>query len=97
MLRFILNALLILLALRFVSLIARAITAGRRQEARLKEEPQDQEPHARGPQSRGRQGREAHEPHAGGRQGRDRRSRPRIQRSDAVDVPFTEIPPDSPP
>ena len=96
MLRFILNALLILLALRFVSLIARAITAGKRQEPRLKEEPQPQgpqgrEPHADEPQGRERQG-QAREPHA-----RDRPSRPRIQRSDAVDVPFTDIPPDSPP
>ena len=94
MLRFILNALLILLALRFVSLIARAITAGRRQEPRLKEEPQDQEAHE--PRAGGRQGRESQSRERQG-QGRDRRSRPRIQRSDAVDVPFTEIPPDSPP
>ena len=91
MLRFILNALLILLALRFVSLIARAITAGRRQEPRLKEEP-----HADEPQGGERQGRESQSRERQG-QGRDRRSRPRIQRSDAVDVPFTEIPPDSPP
>lgn len=89
MLRFILNALLILLALRFVSLIARAISAGRRQGPRLKEEPQGGERRPRDPAAREPQGRE--------RQGRDRRSRPRIQRSDAVDVPFTDIPPDSPP
>jgi len=93
MLRFILNALLILLALRFVSLIARAITAGKRQEPRLNEEPQAQDPHAREAQGRKPQG-QGRERQG---QGRHRRSRPRIQRSDAVDVPFTEIPPDSPP
>ena len=84
MLRFILNALLILLALRFVSVIARAITAGKREGPRLKDEPRAGEPRAREGHSR--------EPQA-----RERGSRPRVERSDAVDVPFTEIPPDSPP
>jgi len=96
MLRFILNTFLILLALRFVSLIARAITAGRRQGPRLNEEPQAQDPHAREAQGREPQGREPQGRERQGK-GRDRRSGPRIQRSDAVDVPFTEIPPDSPP
>ena len=83
MLRFILYTLSILLALRFVSLIARAITAGKRQ----------------GPQGNGgSQGNEELRDHreAPLRTGA-RPPRPRAQRSDAVDVPFTDIPPDSPP
>jgi hypothetical protein len=70
MLRFILNTFLILLALRFVSMIARAIGAGRRSGPRLNEEPEAPK----------------------------RSTRSRVPpHSDAVDVPFTEIPPDSPP
>lgn len=69
MLRVILTSILFLVALRFVSLIARLLTSGRRSEPRLSEEPQ----------------------------ARERRSRARVPHSEAVDVPFTEIPPDSPP
>jgi len=69
MFRFILNSILFLIALRFVVLVARAVTAGRRKGPRLTEEPEAQ----------------------------GRRTRPRVSSSDAVDVPFTEIPPDSPP
>ncbi|HEY6221149.1 MAG TPA: hypothetical protein VIX13_01310 [Candidatus Eisenbacteria bacterium] len=76
MLRSILYALSILLALRFVSVIARMITAGKRPGPRIDEEPQDR---------------------GGAPPNRERPSRPRVQRSDAVDVPFTDIPPDSPP
>jgi len=74
--RFILYTLSILLALRFVSVIVRAITGGKGPGPRIKEEPQGRE---EAPQDR------------------ERRSRTRAQRSDAVDVPFTDIPPDSPP
>ena len=69
MLRFILNTIVILLALRFISMIARAIGAGMRSAPKLDDEPQAPK----------------------------RPLRPRDPRSDAVDVPFTEIPPDSPP
>lgn len=69
MLRLIFNALLILLSLRFVTMIARAITGGKRSAPPLNEEPQVPK----------------------------RPARPRVSQSDAVDVPFTEIPPDSPP
>jgi hypothetical protein len=72
MLRFIVTAILILLALRFVSLIARLITAGKRPGPRLRDQRRDSE---RQPRPSG----------------------PRVERSDAVDVPFTEIPPDAPP
>jgi len=75
MLRFILYTLSILLALRFVSIIARAITAGKRSGPRVDEGPD---------------GGEAGVPR------RERRPGPRIERSDAVDVPFTDLPPDSP-
>jgi len=83
MLRFILYTLSILLALRFVSVIARAITGGKGPGPRIKEEPQGRE---EAPQDREKAA-----------QDRERRSRMRAQRSDAVDVPFTDIPPDSPP
>ena len=69
MLRFILQSIVFLIALRFVVLVARALTAGRRSGPRLEEEPQAP----------------------------PRAPRPRVSQSDAVDVPFTEIPPDSPP
>ena len=88
MLRFILYTLSILLALRFVSLIARAITAGKRQGPQGNGRSQGDEGSRgnEGPQDRG-------EPPL--RTGA-RPPRSRVQRSDAVDVPFTDIPPDSP-
>ena len=76
MLRFILYTLSILLALRFVSMIARAINAGKGPGPRIDGEPQDR---------------------GGAPPSGERPPRPRVQRSDAVDVPFTDIPPDSPP
>ena len=76
MLRFILYTLSFLLALRFVSVIARVIAAGKRRGPRIGEEPPDRGEATQDP---------GHPP------------RPRVRRSDAVDVPFTDIPPDSPP
>ena len=83
MLRSILYALSVLLALRFVSVIARMITAGKRPGPQGNGGSQGNE----GPQDRGE----------GPLRTGERPPRSRVQRSDAVDVPFTDIPPDSPP
>ncbi|TMQ66906.1 MAG: hypothetical protein E6K79_01245 [Candidatus Eisenbacteria bacterium] len=89
MLRSILYALSVLLALRFVSVIARMITAGKGPGPQGNGGSQGNEGSQRneGPQDRGE----------GPLRTGERPPRSRVQRSDAVDVPFTDIPPDSPP